>query len=138
MPKDRARYTLKSGNDIQNLYQTYWFDKGFIEEQSPQKENLLDFVSYSQFDKVVYILITDAKVDHHYDGTWDLWDFQTFRASVDFKVFVCDKDNVLKLVSITKEGESRTSALRARRAAFRTAMTEIADTIIPILNTPAQ
>lgn len=136
MPKDKARYNVQSGNDVQSLYQSYWLDKGFINEQTPQKEDLLEFVSYSQFDKVVYIFITDSKVDQHFDGVWDdlFGDFQTIRASVDFKVFVCDKNDILKLLSTTKEGESGTSALRARRAAFRSAMAEMAGTIIPILN----
>ena len=131
-PDTSTKYVLKNGSDIQSLYQNYWIDKGFLEEQTPRKDDLLDFVSYSNFDKVVFILIPDSEIDEHRWGIWGR--HYSVRASVDFKVFVCDKSDILKALTVTKEADSRATALRARREAFKKAMNEIAETIIPVLN----
>lgn len=52
--------TVLSGKDVQNKYQKYWFDKGLIDEGTPTKEDFVEFVNYSGYNKVIYLVIKDS------------------------------------------------------------------------------
>ena len=43
-----------TGTEIQSLYQKYWLDKGYLEEQKPTKQDLNDFVKYSGYKQVLF------------------------------------------------------------------------------------
>lgn len=133
MPTDKnvTNYNIFVGDDVQSKYQEYWINKGFLEEQAAQKDDLISFVEYSGYDDVFYIIIKDPVMDTH---TYGLFGQNTFfRTSLQINTFLCDKEGIVKSYSISRDGDSKTSELRARQEAFRRGMNEIGDNMRPYL-----
>ena len=126
--------TLKfvSGEEIQSKYQNYWLDKGSLEEGTPTKQDLIDFVSYGDYDRVVYLIIKDPVIDKHESGYGSSYQ-QKSRASVTVNAFLADSEKVLKAATSTKEDDSMASELRAKRGAFKQCMREISKVLLPAL-----
>lgn len=122
-------YTVEYGNGIQSKYQSYWLDKGFLEEQKPVKQDLIDFVKYSGYDKVLFVMVKDPVVDKHKQQTGLFTSVVNSRASISVNAFLADKSNVIKASSSTKEDDSEASELRAKRGAFRKCLQEISKNI---------
>lgn len=121
-----AKYRILVGNDMQSKYQEYWLEEGFLEEQQPKKQNLLDFVKFSRHDKVLYLVVKDPVTEVHQQGIA----IQT-RASVQINAFLCDTEGVVKSYSTTREDDSYTSDLRAKRGAFLNCMKDIGEAMKP-------
>ena len=124
------------GTEIQSLYQKYWLDKGHLEEQKPTKQDLHDFAQFSGYKKVLFFIVSSPTVEktRRAAGGWGLYGggysmTEQTRASVSVKAFLVDAVSILKAVDATKEDDSRTSELRAKRGAFKKCITEIKDII---------
>lgn len=117
-----------SGTEIQSKYQSYWLDKGFLEEQKLTKQDLLNFVKYSGYNKVLFLIVSNPvieKTNQGYGG-WSAWSqTERTRASITIKSFLVDETTVIKAVDVSKEDDSITSELRAKRGAFQKCITEI-------------
>ncbi|MDQ0203006.1 hypothetical protein [Pectinatus haikarae] len=124
-PTDIKKYTVDVGTNVQTEYQNYWLDKGFLDEQPLTKDIILDFVKYSGYDKVLFIIVKDPVIEKTERGSGS-WGKETVRrASVEVKAYLADGDAVIKSIDVTKENNSSTSDLRAKRGAFKKNMEEI-------------
>ena len=121
--------TVLSGKDVQNKYQKYWFDKGLIEEGTPTKEDFVEFVNYSGYNKVIYLVIKDSVLEQH--GRKKGKDRS--RISLSVNAFIVDRNNILESTSSTNDEDSKTSELRARRGAFKQCVKEISEEFNPLL-----
>lgn len=121
-----------SGTEIQSLYQTYWLDKGYLEEQKATKQDLNDFVKYSGYNKVLFLVVNSPIVEKTKSGNggWGGWvQREQTRASIGVKAFLVNETSVIKAADITKEDDSVTSELRAKRGAFQKCMEDIKNVI---------
>ena len=123
---ETGKLSMIVGDPIQTKYQEFWFDKGFLEEQTPNKDSLLDFTKYCNYDEVLFILVRDPTIEKNAqsNGIWGT--IEHTRASIQINAFLCTPDGVKKLYSSAKEDDSRTSDLRAKRGAFEKCMKDIA------------
>ncbi len=129
---EEKKYVLISGTEVQGKYQKYWADKSFLDEQPLTKDAALDFVKYSDYDKVLFILIKDPVVDKAERGLGLLWGEETVsRAAIEVKAYLADENSIIKTVDVSKEDNSATSDLRAKRSAFKKDMKEIASEAKP-------
>lgn len=129
---EEKKKKVVSGTEIQSLYQTYWLDKGFLEEQKLTKQDLNDFVKYSGYKKVVYLIVSSPVVEKTNEGHggWDGWvQTERTRASITIKTFLVNETDIIKAVDVTKEDDSVTSELRAKRGAFEKCIKEIKSVI---------
>lgn len=117
-----------SGTEIQSMYQTYWLEKGYLEEQKLTKQDLNDFVKYSGYNKVLFLIVNSPVVEKTRQGRggWGVWvQSERTRASIGIKSFLADETSIIKATDVTKEDDSDTSELRAKRGAFEKCMKEI-------------
>ena len=119
---------LAVGKEVQTKYQKYWLDKGLIDEGTPTKEDFVQFVNYSGYRKVVYLVIKDSVVDQH--GRKKGKDRS--RISLTVNAFLVDKMKVDQVDSSTNEEDSKTSELRARLGAFKQCVKDISETFNPL------
>lgn len=108
------------GNDLQTLYKKYWLNRGFIGEQTPQKEDLIAFAKMSGCDKVVCLIVTDT-VDKQNSSNHR----QKSRVSVQVEAYLCTQTDVVDVFSASDDENSKGSPLRARRGAFDKCLKEI-------------
>ena len=114
-----------AGNDIQTNYKKYWLKKGYIGDQEPQKNDLIEFAATSGYSKVVYVIISDTVDDQRNSGNHR----QRNRISVQLDVYLSTPTEVLDVFSANEDQKSKGSALRARRGAFQKCLREIAKTL---------
>ena len=103
------------GNDMQTRYKKYWLNRGYIGEQTPQKEDFTNFAATNGFSKVIYIVISDVSDDQRNSGDHR----QRNRISVQVDAYL----------STPEDQKSKGSALRARRGAFKKCLEEIAKSL---------
>ena len=122
-PKSGAKIIV--GNDMQTLYKKYWLRKGYIGEQTPQKEDLIEFTATSGCNKIVCIIVSDVVDDQRNSGKHR----QQNRISVQLDAYLCTSTNIADVFSASKEVNSKGSALRARSGAFKKCLNEISKSL---------
>ena len=122
-PKSGAKIIV--GNDMQTLYKKYWLRQGYIGEQTPQKNDLINFTASSGYKKVVFIIISDSTVDRHNNPKSREKD----RISVQVDAYLCTSTNVEDVFAASDDELSKTSNLRARKGAFKKCLDEISKSL---------
>ena len=112
---------IVAGNDLQTLYKRFWLRRGYIGEQPPQKQDLIDFTATSGHGKVVFLIISDATIDTHNNSKSREKD----RITVQVDAYLSTAAEVADVFAASDEEISKTSNLRARRGAFRKCLKEI-------------
>lgn len=112
-----GKFTINSGNDEQSKYQEYWFNHGYLEEPAPTPQNLMEYTKDSEYDKVLFLLVSDPVTDIRKIGLLGLHEEQ--RVSVEIKAYLIGKEKLEGTYSATNEDNSKRSALRARQGAFK-------------------
>lgn len=120
------------GSDIQSRYQEYWLDKGFLEEQKPEKDDLIALVDYLEVDKVLFLMVKDPVVEKSF--AMDFFESgERSRASIQVNAFLANREKVLKLKAANHEDDSFASDLRAKRGAFKKCVVEISKDMLPLM-----
>ena len=101
-----------------------------IDEGTPTKEDFVEFVNYSGYKQVIYLVIKDSVLEQH--GRTKGKDRS--RVSLTVNAFLVAKTHVLEGTSSTNEEDSKTSELRAKRGAFKQCVKEISKVFNPILS----
>ena len=98
--------TFLYGDEVQSKYHDYWFDtKGSVDEGVPTKEDFLAFVSYSGYDKVIFLKVEAV---FHNEGTlitpgpYGVGVPLTYK-KITINGFLVDKDKVVKTASTTQD-----------------------------------
>ncbi len=121
MSETDNRYSLVLGNDTQNKYMEYWFNQGFLEDQIPKKDDLLNFVGFSGYDKILFLMIDDPVTEKHSRSGGSLFfpiTITQVRTSITINSFLCSKDTIIKTFSVTKQDDSEWSDMRAKKGAM--------------------
>ena len=122
-PKSGAK--IIAGNDMQTRYKKYWLNRGYIGEQTPQKDDLIDFAATSGCNKIVCIIVSDVVDDQRNSGKHR----QQNRISLQLDAYLCTPTNVEDVFSASKEVNSKGSALRARSGVFKKCLDEISKSL---------
>ena len=131
---EEVKNKVVCGTSVQSLYQNYWFQKGFLEEQKPQKQDLHDFVKFSSYDRCMFLMVSSPIVEKTRIPAGWFTTIEKTRASLEVKCFLVDKENVLKALSVTQNDDSEASELRAKRGAFEKCMKELAKEFRPVID----
>lgn len=123
---------ISIGSDVQSMYQEYWLDKGYLEEQKPTKDDLVALVNYMNMDKVLFLMVKDPVVEKNFAMDW-FDSGERSRASIQMNAFLVDKEKVLRLKASNHEDDSFASDLRAKRGAFKKCVTEITKDMASLL-----
>ncbi|NCD08703.1 MAG: hypothetical protein EOL98_04620 [Negativicutes bacterium] len=123
---EEAKNKVVCGPEIQSVYQNYWFQKGFIEEQKLQKQDLHDFVKFSSYDRCLFLLISEPIVEKTKVPAGWFTTAEKTRASIEVKCFLADGTDIIKSFSVAKNDDSMASDLRAKRGAFEKCVKEFA------------
>lgn len=125
------------GDKIQSAYQDYWFQKGFLEEQQLTPNDLMAFAQTSGYEKVLYLVIKYPVLE---STPFSRGTFITgyvsgvqSRVSMEMKAYLVSSEKPLKMVSVTKNGDSETSLKRAKKDAFKKCVVDVAKEINPLL-----
>ena len=143
--KKNSNVTILSGDDVQSKYQEYWFDKESLAEGIPQKEDLIEFVSYGGYDKVIYLVVNPSDVKHSQSGavmtgrvapgglvTGTAVSLDSYSTSVSVSSFLVNKDKVIKISNSTNSKVSGT-ALWTKKYAFQKCVKDISKILNPLL-----
>lgn len=122
-PKSGAK--ILAGNDMQTRYKKYWLNRGYIGEQTPQRDDFIHFTATSGCRKVVFIIVADSVVDKHNNAKRREKD----RVSVQLDAYLCTQTGVEDVFSASDDELSKTSNLRARRGAFKKCLDEISKSL---------
>ena len=111
-----SNYSLSIGTESQNRYQAYWNNKGFLTEQTATKADLLDFANQSNYDNVLFLILSQPIVDTHKV----ILRRNSTRVSLDVCAIYIDakQKTIISNVMTTQEDDSKTSQLRAKSGAF--------------------
>lgn len=123
---------IQFGSDVQTAYQEYWLDKGYLDEQTPTKDDLIAITKYIGTDKVLFLFVKDPVVEQHYAQDWFDSGMRS-RASIQVNAFLVGQDGIIKLQTSNKEDDSFSSELRAKRGAFKKCMKEVSETMLPLM-----
>lgn len=121
------------GTQIQSLYQNYWLEKGELEEGKLTKAVLHDFVKFSKYDRCLFLVVNEPNMEKTKINLGIFGSAENTRASIEVKAFLADETKVLKIMSTTKNNQSDTSELRAKRGAFTKCIKEICEEMRPAI-----
>lgn len=124
-------YSVTIGNDPQNKYMEYWLEQGALEEQVPKKDDLLKFVSFSRYDKVLYCIVKDPVIEKHSRSAGLFTTTTQTRASITVNAFLCTSDGIIKTYSVSKQDDSEWSDMRAKMGAIKKCVRDIGKALKP-------
>lgn len=124
---------VECGTKIQSLYQNYWLEKGELEEGRLTKAVLHDFVKFSGYDRCLFLVVEDPKMEKSKISAGIFGSIEQKRASIEVKGFLADQEKILKIMNVTKNNSSETSELRAKRGAFTKCIKELCEDMRPYI-----
>jgi len=133
-----SSYVIITGNEPQNKYVEYWLDQRFLEEQTPKKEDLLQFAGFSGYDKVLFFFVKDPVTEKHTRHTGIFSSETQTRTSVTVNSFLCNKDGVIKTYSVSKQDDSMWSDMRAKIGALKKCARDLGKEMKPYFGQTAQ
>lgn len=105
------------GADEQSKYQEFWFTKGKLDADNPTPQNFLEYVNYTGYDKVLFLVVKDPVVDTKKEGLFGT--VESKRVSVEIKGYLVGHEKLIGSYTSVNEDDSRQSELRARRGALK-------------------
>ena len=120
----KKNITCKIGDEMQSRYQKFLLEYDLVGNDTPKKQNLIDFAARSGCNKILF-LVVDSSADHQNDFKSK----QKNRLTVQTDAYLCDGLQVIDVQTTTQESDSKASDLRARREAFKKTLTELAKAI---------
>ena len=118
----KKNMTILYSEDYQNKYSNYWIDKNVdtLEEPVPTRTDLINFVSYGNYDKVIYLIVKDVKITAAGKGSNNA----TY-VSVTASAYLVDKQKIIKTSTFTREDSSHRHIDSMKYFAFRKCVRDI-------------
>ena len=105
------------GADEQSKYQEFWFTKGKLDADSPTPQNFLEYVNYTGYDKVLFLVVKDPVIDTKKEGLFGT--VESKRVSVEIKGYLVGHEKLIGSYTSVNEDDSKVSELRARRGSLK-------------------
>lgn len=122
-PKSGAKFVV--GGDLQNKYQKFLLNRDLVGNETPRRQDLIDFAAASGYGKILFIVVSDSSADHQNNSK----SRQRNRTSIQIDGYLCSASGVIDVATASDQSDSRTSDLRARRGAFKKCLEELAKTL---------
>ena len=135
---------LKTFSDkkIQSKYQEFCNSRGFSDGVRPYDQDFIDFLSYSGYDKAIFLIVGDTNL--YYGGASGyaipngvggstVIVAQNFSASTSVSAFLVDKNGIIKRANYSGTGNVANGAMYAKSFAYKKCIEEISETINPLL-----
>ena len=155
--KKMKNVTILAGKEIQTKYEDYWFentDDVVNNGTNPSREDLIKFVSYGNYDKVLYLVIPTPGVEHSVSGAMgggtttpvgtagtsvnsgSTAYFNNYDAIITVNALLVDKNEIIKRLSSTNRNSGWMSNVTpefAKEVAFKKCVKELSENINPLL-----
>lgn len=122
-PKSGAKFVVNG--DLQNKYQKFLINSDLVGNNTPRRQDFVDFTAMSGYSKILFIVIPDSAADHQNNPKTR----QKDRISVQVDGYLCNNLNVVEVATASQHSNSKTSDLRARRGAFKKCLEDLAKTL---------
>ena len=123
-------FDLIAGEEVQSKYHNYWYERGYLQERMPSKGDLVDFVRYSGYDKVIYLIVNNPTVTQtgtvgtnivtpnpNGGATGTVVYTNTYEAALSMDAFLVDRNNIIKTANTSQvNGDKYTAFKRAVRS----------------------
>ena len=119
-PKSGANFDV--GGDLQNKYQKFLLNRDLVGNETPRRQDLIDFAAASGYGKILFVVVSDSSADHQNNSK----SRQRDRISVQVDGYLCSASGVIDVATASNQSDSQTSDLRARRGAFKKCLEELA------------
>ncbi len=113
---------FEAGSDVQERYQIFMMERYDIGENTPHKQDLMDFAAENGYGNVVFLI-----VDEHVDTQNNSSSRQKNRITVQLDAYYVNSSRIIDFTTTSKDFISKTSNLRARRGAFEKCVKEVAE-----------
>ncbi len=129
--------TILASDVILNQFQNYLEEKNITEEGRTSKETFLDFVSYGNYDKVIYLVVDDPIIDTNGDNTAASANTVVIKSHIVYDTsltvtgFLVDREKVITKFSATRNWTGNRGA--AKYGAFDECVKSISKEFNPIL-----
>lgn len=134
--KKNPNISVKVGETVQKNYSDYFKEKSISDAKPPKLENLLEFAKQNNFDRVLCLVVKNPGVSNYYEYEEGLLPgsglklSQHFTVTITVNAYLCDREKILKTVSITKKKteddiHSSKPQVRATRGAFTSCVENI-------------
>ena len=104
--KNNKKIQILSGSVPQDKYTNYWSEKNLdtLEEPMPTKSDLIDFVSYGGYGKVIYFIIKNNDITT--TGYGGVYGGTVTRVSVKVSAYLVNREKIIKTSTFTREDSS--------------------------------
>lgn len=111
----------EAGEEIQDRYQTFMMERHDVGEDTPHKQDFIDFTAQNDYDSVVFLIVSE-KLDTQNNAK----SRQKNRITVQINAYLASGARILDVTTVSRDDTSKTSNLRARRSAFKKCVREVA------------
>lgn len=122
-PKSGAKLVI--GGDLQNKYQKFLFNRDMVGNDTPRRQDLIDFTASSGYGKILFVVIPEVNIEHQNNAK----SRQKNRIYIQTDCYLCNNLNVIEVATTSQDFKSKTSDLRARRGAFKKCLEELAKSL---------
>lgn len=88
-----------------------------MDADNPTPQNFLEYVNYTGYGKVLFLVVKDPVVDTKKEGLFGT--VESKRVSVEIKGYLVGHEKLIGSYTSVNEDDSRQSELRARRGALK-------------------
>ena len=117
----KSQNKYECGKEIQKRYQVFMMDRYDVGETKPKKQDMSDFVAWSRYDKVLFIML-EENIDTQTHGNHS----QKNRITIQMDAYLASDSNIISLSTTSQDFVSKASNLRARRGAFEKCLKDVA------------
>lgn len=112
---------FEAGDDVQERYQIFMMERYDIGESTPHKKDLMDFAAENGYGNVLFLIVNE-----HIDTQNNASSRQKNRITVQLDAYYVNSSRIIDVATTSKDFNSKTSNLRARRGAFEKCVKEVA------------
>lgn len=124
-------YNLVVGKVPQNKWVNYWMAQGFLGEQTPKKNDLIYFTQFSQYDKVLFLIVKSPETEKSRRPAGWFNSYEKTRVSVMVIGVLASPENIINSFSVTKQDDSQWSDMRAKMGAMKKSARDIGKALKP-------
>ena len=117
----KTQTLYECGDEIQRKYQLFMMERYDIGENTPRKQDFIDFAEWNGRGKILF-LILDENIDTQTHGKHS----QKNRSTIQMDAYLVDSSRIINFATTSQEFTSKASNLRARRGAFEKCLKEVA------------
>ena len=117
----KSKTVYECGDEIQRKYQLFMMNRYDIGENTPRKQDLIDFASSNGYGNTLFLLL-DENIDTQNNGK----SRQKNRSTIQLDAYLVNESQIVDFTTTSQDFISKTSNLRARRGAFEKCLKEIA------------